>query len=216
MRLRASWRRAPLSVGPVVGLLAAIGVVAIWAAKRSSRRFRFGGDSGGHGSQSQTSSPRLANFAALISVAVVVGEWCTKTVAAYHHGILSTDSLWYHMPFAARFVQDGSITPLHYVDSEPVTVFFPASSELFHSFGMLVMGNDLLSPLLNMLWLGLALLASWCIGRPFGVAPIAVAGARSCSQHPDSWERSREEPTTTWSGLPCCSHRSHCWSIPRA
>ena len=80
------------------------------------------------------------------------------------------------MPFAARFVQDGSITSLHYVDSEPVTVFFPASSELFHSFGMLVMGNDVLSPLLNMLWLGLALLASWCIGRPFGVAPIAVAG----------------------------------------
>ncbi len=124
-----------------------------------------------------TSAPRLANIAALISVAVVVGEWCTKTVAAYHHGILSTDSLWYHMPFAARFVQDGSITPLHYVDSEPVTVFFPASSELFHSFGMLVMGNDLLSPLLNMLWLGLALLASWCIGKPFGVAPIAVAGS---------------------------------------
>ena len=106
-----------------------------------------------------------------------MGEWCTKTVAAYHHGILSTDSLWYHMPFAARFVQDGSITSLHYVDSEPVTVFFPASSELFHSFGMLVMGNDLLSPLLNMLWLGLALLASWCIGKPFGVAPIAVAGS---------------------------------------
>ena len=45
-----------------------------------------------------TPPPRLANIAALISVAVVVGEWGTKTVAAYHHGILSTDSLWYHLP----------------------------------------------------------------------------------------------------------------------
>jgi hypothetical protein len=164
-------------VGPVVGLLAAIGIAAIWAAKRSSREFALAETMVDAEPAAQKSSPRLANIAALISVAVVVGEWSTKTVAAYHHGILSTDSLWYHMPFAARFVQEGSITPLHYVDSEPVTVFFPASSELFHSFGMLVMGNDVLSPVLNMLWLGLALLASWCIGRPFGVAPIATVGS---------------------------------------
>ncbi len=114
---------------------------------------------------------------ALVAVSVVVAEWSTKTVAAYHHGILSTDSLWYHMPFAARFVQDGSITALHYVDSEPVTVFFPASSELFHAFGIMLMGNDVLSPLLNTLWLGLALMASWCIGRPFGVAPVTLTGS---------------------------------------
>jgi hypothetical protein len=163
-------------VGPVVGSLAAIGVAGIWAAKRSSRDLVV--DSAVVTEPAtQRSAPRVANIAALISVAVVVGEWSTKTVAAYHHGILSTDSLWYHMPFAARFVQEGSITPLHYVDSEAVTVFFPASSELFHSFGILMMGNDVLSPLLNMLWLGLALLASWCIGRPFGVAPIAVVGS---------------------------------------
>ena len=110
-------------------------------------------------------------------VSVVVAEWSTKTVAAYHHGIGSTDSLWYHMPFAARFVQEGSITGLHYVDSEPVTVWFPASSELFHSFGILLMGNDVLSPLLNTLWLGLAFLAAWCIGRPFGVAPVTLTGS---------------------------------------
>ena len=81
------------------------------------------------------------------------------------------------MPFAARFVQEGSITALHYVDSEPVTVFFPASSELFHSFGIMLMGNDVLSPIINTLWLGLALLAAWCIGRPFGVGPITLMGS---------------------------------------
>lgn len=164
-------------VGPVVGLLAAIGVAGILTARR------WATDPGAVDAVVDTdhvtrsAAPRLANLAALVSVAVVVGEWSTRTVAAYHHGILGADSLWYHMPFAARFVQDGSITSLHYVDSEPVTVFFPATSELFHSLGMLVMGNDLISPALNMLWLGLALLASWCIGRRFGVAPIALVGS---------------------------------------
>ena len=98
-------------------------------------------------------------------------------MAAYHHGMLNTDTLWYHMPFAARFVQDHSITALHYVDAQAVTVFFPASSELIHSLGILLMGNDVLSPLINTLWLGLALLASWCIGRPFGVAAITLTGS---------------------------------------
>ena len=164
-------------VGPVVGLLAAIGVAGILAAKQWGRDSTSLDAAVDTEHETHAFAPRLANIAALVSVAVVVGEWSTKTVAAYHHGILSPDSLWYHMPFAARFVQDGSITSLHYVDSEPVTVFFPATSELFHSLGMLVMGNDVLSPLLNMLWLGLALLASWCIGRRFGVAPIAVVGS---------------------------------------
>ncbi len=81
------------------------------------------------------------------------------------------------MPFAARFVQDHSITPLHYFDAQAVTVFYPASSELIHSLGILLMGNDVLSPLINTLWLGLALLASWCIGRPFGVASITLTGS---------------------------------------
>ena len=173
-------------VGPVVGLLAAIGVVAIWVAKpwASDSPSVFVKPAIARTTPVQASSPRLASVAALISVAVVVGEWSTRTVQAYHHGILTTDSLWYHLPVAARFVQTGSITPLHYVDSEPVTVFFPASSELFHSFGMLMMGNDVLSPLLNTLWLGLAVLASWCIGRPFGVAPIAVVGTMALFASP--------------------------------
>ena len=128
--------------------------------------------------------PSARNFAALAAVAVVVAEWSTKTVAAYHHGIGSTDSLWYHMPFAARFVQDGSITALHYVDSEPVTVFFPASSELLHSFGIMLMGNDVLSPILNTLWLGLAFLAAWCIGRPFGARTDHAHRERNPVRHP--------------------------------
>ncbi len=161
--------------GPMVIALAVFGMVAIWAARRTTRNRSE--EPGPRAGQAQRSEPRLANAAAVVAVSVVIAEWSTQTVAAYHHGMLNTDTLWYHMPFAARFVQDHSITALHYVDAQAVTVFFPASSELIHSLGILLMGNDVLSPLINTLWLGLALLASWCIGRPFGVAAITLTGS---------------------------------------
>ena len=160
---------------PIVIALAGFGLAAIWATRRSARNRSEEPASPAY--SKQRSEPRLANGAAVVAVAVLVAEWSTQTVAAYHHGMLNTDTLWYHMPFAARFVQDHSITGLHYVDAQAVTVFFPASSELIHSLGILSMGNDVLSPLINTLWLGLALLASWCIGRPFGVAPITLTGS---------------------------------------
>ena len=33
-------------------------------------------------------SPRVANVAALVAVSVVIAEWSTQTVSAYHHGML--------------------------------------------------------------------------------------------------------------------------------
>ena len=161
-------------VAPVVIALAIIGIAAIWVARRST----WGrSEEPAPLPPARPSEPRTANVVAIVAVSTVVAEWSTQTVAAYHHGMISTDTLWYHMPFAARFVQDHSITPLHYFDSQAVTVFFPASSELIHSLGILLMGNDVLSPLINTLWLGLALFASWCIGRPSGVAPITLTGS---------------------------------------
>ena len=162
-------------VAPVVVALALVGAAGILGARRFTWvRSEALAPSPKIG---RRSPPRVANAAALVAVSVVVAEWSTKTVAAYHHGMPGTDTLWYHMPFAARFVQDGSITALHYVDPDPVTVFFPASSELIHSLGILLIGNDVLSPLVNTLWLGLALLASWCIGRPYGAAPVTLLGS---------------------------------------
>jgi hypothetical protein len=63
---------------------------------------------------------------ALVATAVVVAEWGTRTIASFHHGMETVDTLWYHLPTAARFVQEGSITGLHYADPGPVVVFFPA------------------------------------------------------------------------------------------
>lgn len=161
-------------VAPVVIVLAAVGVIGIYSA----RRLAIGQfDSPIAPIAPQPSAPRWANVTALVAVSVIAADWSTWVVAAYHHGMISIDTLWYHMPDAARFVQDGSITPLHYTDNAPDTVFYPATSELLHGFGILLMGNDVLSPIINLLWLALGLLAGWCIGRPFAVAPITLIGS---------------------------------------
>ncbi len=120
---------------------------------------------------------RATAILAVIATSVVTAEWAARTIDALHHGMTTVDTLWYHMPFAARFVQLGSTTSLHYVDTEPVVQFYPANSELLHAVGILFVGNDLLSPLVNMGWMALTLLAAWCIGRRFGVAPVTLIAA---------------------------------------
>src|SRR5262245_58493871 len=40
-------------------------------------------------------------------------------------------------------------------------------------------GNDFASPLLNLGWLGLALFAGWCIGRPYGSGATGLAAVAS-------------------------------------
>jgi hypothetical protein len=114
---------------------------------------------------------------AVVATSVLTAEWATRTVDALHHGMSTVDTLWYHLPFAARFVQEGSLTNLHYVDTEPVVQFYPATSELLHALGIQWLGNDFLSPFVNLGWMALVLLAAWCIGRPFGVAPVALVAA---------------------------------------
>jgi hypothetical protein len=114
---------------------------------------------------------------AIVATSVLTAGWATRTVDALHHGMTTVDTLWYHLPFAARFVQTGSITSLHYVDTQAVVPFYPETSELLHALGIIFVGNDLLSPMINLGWMAVALLAAWCIGRPFGVAPVSLIAA---------------------------------------
>jgi hypothetical protein len=94
---------------------------------------------------------------------------------AYDLGMHAFDTLWYHMPWAAGFAQTGRVTSLHY-DLEFLLAFYPATAELFHGLGIVLLGRDTLSPALNLGWMGLAMLAGWCIGRPRGRAPAAAVG----------------------------------------
>ena len=90
-------------------------------------------------------------------------------------GMTGFDSTWYHGPFAAGFFQSGNTIDLHFIAPQFLAWFYPANGEIFHATGMLAFGRDLLSPLLNIGWFAGCLLASWCIGRPYRVAPWSLA-----------------------------------------
>jgi hypothetical protein len=96
------------------------------------------------------------------------------TFLSLDRGIYGGDSLWYHLPFAAEFARTGSITALHFTDPLYLDWFYPQNSELVHATGITLFGNDFLSPLINLGWLGLALLAAWCIGRPWKAGAISL------------------------------------------
>jgi hypothetical protein len=53
----------------------------------------------------------------------------------------------------------------------------PSDAELAHALGMALYGRDVLLLVLNLGWLALALLAAWCIGRPFGTAAATLSAA---------------------------------------
>jgi hypothetical protein len=116
-----------------------------------------------------------------ISVAalvVVLLLWTGRSLQSFEHGITGADSLAYHLPHAASYAQSGEVRTIRYTDDAYLTGLYPATSELFHALGIVLMGNDVLSPGINLIWLVLTLLAAWCIGsvRGFGSASLlAVA-----------------------------------------
>ncbi len=111
---------------------------------------------------------------AMVGLAAVGAAWIGWTIFAYRHGMETVDTVWYHLPAAARFVQEHSILHLQYFDSGAVTAFYPANAELIHAVGLLAFGSDLLSPAINLAWVALALVASWAIGQRFDRGPHCV------------------------------------------
>jgi hypothetical protein len=113
-------------------------------------------------------STTLDRLTIVVAAAVVTAPWLGWTAYAYRHGMETADTLWYHLPQAARFVQDGNIRELQYFDGGPVSAFYPANSELLHALGILALRSDLLSPLINLFWGAFAMFSAWSLGRPFG------------------------------------------------
>jgi hypothetical protein len=110
-------------------------------------------------------------------VAVVVGHWAITTQHAVDRGIFNFDSLWYHLPFSVDMVQSHSLTGMHHVDTVFTNWFYPQNSELLHAVGILLTGRDTLSLFINFGWLGVAFLAAWCVGRPYGRGHLSVVAA---------------------------------------
>ena len=128
----------------------------------------------------EIAAPKVPMWAFLVAVGIasfVVAEWSFPTQLSLDQGMFGGDTTWYHMPASARFIQDGSINPLHFTDPLRLAVwFYPQSSELMHGAMIGLMKSDWLSPLFNMVFIGVALLACWVVGRPYGVGPATLVG----------------------------------------
>ena len=169
----------------VVAGCVVVGVVVLVVAQRGTHavpRLHDGepgdgepGDGAPLGSLGEWFKP--ATVLAALGAGVVGTQWLAASVHNLRVGMQSSfDTLWYHGPMAANFVQDASITHIHYFDDNPITAFFPGGSEVLHASGILFFGDDVLSPLLNLGFLALAVLAAWSIGRSLGSAPASVLG----------------------------------------
>lgn len=121
--------------------------------------------------------PPFSRLAALAVVALVVAHWGIGVSWSLDAGITNFDSVWYHLPFSAEMAQSGSTLPLVRTDTVFLNWLYPQGSELLHAIGMVLTGRDLASLALNLAWLGLAFLAAWCIGRPYGRGHLTVAAA---------------------------------------
>ncbi len=110
-------------------------------------------------------------------IAVVFAHWGLTTKDALDRGIFNFDSLWYHMPFAVDMAKSHSTTGLHYTETVFTNWLYPQNSELLHAIGILLTERDTLSLFLNFSFLGLAFLAAWCIGRPYGRGHLTVVAA---------------------------------------
>lgn len=160
-----------LEEAPLVGVCAIVGVgSAYWARSRvePSALHEF---------------PAVRPSRAMMAVAVaasalVVAHWAEPSQEALDTGMYYQDTTWYHMSFSGRFAQTGEVGPLHFTDPLKLSAwFYPQNSELLHAIPMVAFGNDFLSPLINLGWLALSLLAAWCIGRPYAVGAATLLGA---------------------------------------
>jgi hypothetical protein len=117
----------------------------------------------------------VALAVAVAAALLVAAHWAMPTQTGLDIGMYLPNTTWHNAPFAARFVQDHQVGALHFTEVLNLTVwFYPQNSELLHSAGVLFLGNDFLSPLINIGWMSLCLLAAWCFARPYGGGPIAV------------------------------------------
>jgi hypothetical protein len=118
---------------------------------------------------------RVATLIALAIAVVATIHFALDVRSKLTTGMTGFDSTWYHAPFAAGFFQSGNTWDLHFIAPQFLAWFYPANAEIIHGVGMLAFGRDVLSPLLNLGWFVGCLVACWCIGKPYRVAPWSLA-----------------------------------------
>jgi hypothetical protein len=159
-----------LYLGWIVLGCVAVGLGSAWLGWKQAPR-------DGH----EVTAPRVSTAALLIALGVAsftVAEWTFPSQLSLDQGMFGGDTTWYHMPFSARIAQEHSIWALHFTDPLRLAAwFYPGSSELVNAAGIVLFKSDWLSPLINLAFLAIALLAAWCVGRPYKVGPATLVAA---------------------------------------
>lgn len=123
----------------------------------------------------QAPDPLWSRLLGILSVASVLGVWGSKTRSILEVGNFDTDSLVYHWPYAAVFAQSGWTTNIHLGAPLGGASWHAANAELVGGISILAFHRDWLLPLLNLGWLGLALLAARVIGGRSGKRGLVMA-----------------------------------------
>jgi hypothetical protein len=159
-----------LYFGWIVVVCIGVGLGAAWLGRSKA-------SSGGR----EVEAPRVETIALLIALGVAswtVAEWTFPTQSSLDFGMFGGDTTWYHMPFSAFIAQEHSTVPLHFTDPLRLAAwYYPACTELINAATIVLFKSDWLAPLQNMIWVPIALLAAWCIGRPYRVGPATLVAA---------------------------------------
>jgi hypothetical protein len=164
------FRRIPVLIG-CVGAAITLGAVAGAYVRRREPRMSPGSDE----TPVVQRASRVTMAACVLASATVAAQWVAHVASAYGRGMTHFDTLWYHGPYAAQFVQTGRLLDL-LNRTDPTHTYAAQNSEVVHALFELAFGRDLVSPLLNLGWAALALLAAWCIGRRYGMGSMSVLG----------------------------------------
>lgn len=165
-----------------VGLFRLVPMVVGSIATGSALRLGLGSRSGAcvrppAGRSRLTAADAVLILVSAAGLVVVLLEWTGPSLHSFEHGITGADSIAYHLPHSAFYAQAGQTRAIPYTDDAYLTGLYPATSELFHALGIVLMGNDVLSPAINLVWLAFTLLAAWCIGSLRGIGSASMLAA---------------------------------------
>lgn len=159
-----------LYYGWIVVACIGVGLGAAWLGRSKAAGLERG-----------VAAPRVETIALTIAIGVAswtFAEWTFPAQSSLDFGMFGGDTTWYHMPFSAFIAQEHSTVHLHYTDPLRLAAwFYPASTELINAATIVLFESDWLAPLQNLIWLPIALLAAWCIGRPYRVGPATLVAA---------------------------------------
>jgi hypothetical protein len=159
---------------PYLLTVAVIGLALRWGVRESDLPPAGGvvaGDATTRGPAGRVHVPTVIGLAIAV---IAILHFATGVKTQLSTGMTGFDSTWYHGPFAAGFFQSGDTWDLHFIAPQFLAWFYPANGEIFHAVGMLAFGRDIVSPLLNLGWFVGCVVACWCIGRPYRLAPWSL------------------------------------------